>query len=632
MSQDEILEQPQSTSHPSDFNDLHVSEGLQVVREQIASGISSQFSAFEVPPHPPEMASQDSGRFSAEDQAFLVEDEPNTHNHDDFMLETYTEQDLVERENHSGGQQQEGDGESEDFERPDFTVEKCLSRFMLVEGKTDVWDSFRKKTIKAVAFTKMVGKSVAERWQSHRNRKMIDQDTLKTEVDSQTAIEITDLIKRYVHLEGTLESWDTLHRERVKNAAIREAFPNQYEIWFKSPHRRMIHNTDLVFDPTNSSKPHQINRFTGLEIVAATDPDAPDMLMNRKDAYEKCKSFDQLLRHLCVGEPQAYGWLIRWLAYPLQHKGAKMATSILMHGNIHGAGKSLFFGGIMEKIYTKYHKTLDQRDLESQYNDWADEVLFLLFEEIANNKTKHGMMGFIKHLITGSKLSIHQKFLSSMQQANHMNTVFLSNHTQPLPIEENDRRFLVLYPKSTVPQELLDQVVADLDDNDVIEAFYATLLQVDLTGFNAHTKPPMTKAKREIIEYTRAGYDTFIVQWIAEETDYPYCTCTVSQLYDAYQKWSKKTNEHIVSLKRFMGEAKKYGVISTEKQEHWRKPSQPANKQQSKLVVVGVMPEQTEDKLGIMRPTVKMDWYGADIEKFDKTLQGDNNDAPYPFP
>lgn len=632
MSQDEMLEQPPSNSHPSDFNDLHVISGLAEVRSQIESGISSQFSAFVVPPHPLENAGQDLGRFSAEDQAFLAEDEPNTHSHEDFELETYTERDLIERENHSGGQQQEGDGESEDFERPDFTLEKCLSRFMLVEGKTDVWDSFRKKTIKAVAFTKMVGKSVAERWQSHRNRKMIDQDTLKTEVDSQTAIEITDLIKRYVHLEGTLESWDTLHRERVKNAAIREAFPNQYEIWFKSPHRRMIHNTDLVFDPTNSSKPHQINRFTGLEIVAATDPDAPDMLMNRKDAYEKCKSFDQLLRHLCVGEPQAYGWLIRWLAYPLQHKGAKMATSILMHGNIHGAGKSLFFGGIMEKIYTKYHKTLDQRDLESQYNDWADEVLFLLFEEIANNKTKHGMMGFIKHLITGSKLSIHQKFLSSMQQANHMNTVFLSNHTQPLPIEENDRRFLVLYPKSTVPQELLDQVVADLDDNDVIEAFYATLLQVDLTGFNAHTKPPMTKAKREIIEYTRAGYDTFIVQWIAEETDYPYCTCTVSQLYDAYQKWSKKTNEHIVSLKRFMGEAKKYGVISTEKQEHWRKPSQPVNKQQSKLVVIGVMPEQTEDKLGIMRPTVKMDWYGADIEKFDKTLQGDNNDAPYPFP
>ena len=631
MSEEEILEQPQSASHPSDFNDLHVLLGIEAVREQIESGIDSQYSAFGVPPHPLEMAGQGLGQFSAADQAFLDDIDPSKVELGNFELEQYTEADLIPHKSNSGGPAVEGMGKIIDFERPDFTLEKCLARFMLVEGKTDVWDSFKKKTIKATAFTKMVGKSVAERWQSHLNRKMIDPDALKVEIDKQGANEITDLIGRYVHLEGTLESWDTHHRERVKNAAIREAFPNQYEIWFKSPHRRMIHNTDLVFDPTNSAKPNQINRFTGLEIVAAVDPEAPEMLMNQKDAYLKCQSFIDLLRHLCAGENDAFGWLIRWLAYPLQNKGAKMATSILMHGNIHGAGKSLFFGGIVEKIYTKYHKTLDQRDLESQYNDWADEVLFLLFEEIANNKTKHGMMGFIKHLITGSKLSIHQKFLSSMQQANHMNTVFLSNHTQPLPIEENDRRFLVLYPKSIVPQDLLDRVVRDIESSDVIEAFYTALLQIDLTGFNAHTKPPMTRAKREIIEYTRPGYDTFITQWIAGETEYPYSSCTTMQLYDAYQRWSKITNEHVVSLKRFMGEAKKYNVVSSEKQEHWRKPSKPIQTKQTKVIIIGLMPEFTLDKAGEPKPTVKMDWLGAAIEKFDNALQGENNDVPYPL-
>lgn len=631
MSDDTILEQPQSISHPSDFNDLHVEFGLAAVREQIENGISSQLSDFEIPPNPLENAGHTLGQFSEVDQAFLAGLGENYAEPDDFQLETYTEVDLIEKENQSGGQVVEGKGEIIEFERPDFTLEKCLARFMLVEGKTDVWDSFKKKTIKATAFTKLVGKSVAVRWQAHIDRKMIDPDTLKVEVDKQHASEVTDLIGRYVHLEGTLESWDTINRERVKNIAIREAYPNQYEIWFKSPHRRMIHHRDLVFDPTNSAKEHQINKFTGLEIVAASDPNSPDEMLNLQDAYEKCKNFVNLLRHLCAGEDGAFGWLIRWLAYPLQHKGAKMATSILVHGNIHGAGKSLFFGGIMEKIYTKYHKTLDQRDLESQYNDWADEVLFLLFEEISNNKTKHGMMGFIKHLITGSKLSIHQKFMSSIQQANHMNTVFLSNNTQPLPIEENDRRFLVLYPKSVVPPDLLAGVVADLRSGDAIEAFYTALLQIDLSDFNEHTKPPMTRAKKEIIEYTRPGYDTFITQWIAGETDYPYCTCTTAQLYDAYQKWCKTTNEHIVSLKRFMGEAKKYNVVSTEKQEHWRKPSEPIKTRQTKVIIIGTMPEMLPDRHGIMKPTVKMDWLGADIEKFDNAIKGANNDVPYPL-
>jgi len=611
MSDVDILEQPQSASHPSDFNDLHVMYGLATVREQIESGISSQFSAFDVPPHPLGNAGQGLGQFSADDQDFLAEEGLKKDEISEFELETYTESDLIARENQSGEPDREGMGEIIDFERPDFTLEKCLARFMLVEGKTDVWDSFKKKSIKATAFTKMVGKPVVSRWQAHIDRKMIDPDALKSEIDKQAAAEIPDLIARYVHLEGTLESWDTVNRERIKNIAVREAYPNQYEIWFKSPHRRMIHHRDLVFDPTNSAKEHQINRFTGLEVEAASDPDAPEMLLNLKDAYLKCQSFIDLLRHLSAGEDIAFGWLIRWLAYPLQHKGAKMASSVLVHGNIHGAGKSLFFGGIMEKVYTKYHKTLDQRDLESQYNDWADEVLFLLFEEIANNKTKHGMMGFIKHLITGSKLSIHQKFLSSMQQANHMNTVFLSNHTQPLPIEENDRRFLVLYPKSTVPKDLLARVVADIRSPGAIEAFYTALLQIDLTGFDAHTQPPMTRAKREIIEYTRPGYDTFITQWIAGDTDYPYCSCTTMQLYSAYQKWSKMTNEHIVSLKRFMGEAKKYGVVSSEKQEHWRKPSATIQKKQSKVIIIGDMPEHTPDQKGNLVKTSKIDWLGG---------------------
>lgn len=614
MIQDSATEQPQASSKPpSDFNDLHVLAGLSEVRRQIAGKIESSDFASPPPHTPPVQANQSSGAVSQNGAKF---EDQVIDNREDFELDFSPP---MNEEPKSGEPKSKGRGEIIEFERPEFSLEKCLARFMLVEGKTDIWDDYKKKVIKSLAFTKMVGKLVAGRWQAHANRKMIDADALKKQIDDQNASDATDLLGRFVHLEGTLESWDTVNRERIKNIAIKEAYPNHYDIWAKSPHRRMIRHVDLVFDPTNSTKEHQINIFTGLEVSALTDPDLPDQLLSVKTAYEKAKSFIDLLRHLCGEEKAAFGWLMRWLAYPLQHKGAKMATSVLMHGNIHGAGKSLFFGGVMEKIYTRYHKTLDQRDLESQYNDWAEQVLFLLFEEISNNKTKHGMMGFIKHLITGSTLSIHQKFLASMRQANHMNCVFLSNHTQPLPIEENDRRFLVLYPKSTLPAELLERLTRDLESKEAIEAFYTVLLQADLTGFDAHTKPPMTEAKRDIIEYTKAGYDTFVTQWIAGDTDYPYVSCTVMQLYEAYQRWSKKTNEHVVSLKRFMGEAKKYGIVSTPDQKHWRRPKN-RGKGQTKVIIVGDIPAAVS----------LQDWLGDQIDKFDMSFDGGDN-VPMPL-
>ncbi|MHC3125135.1 hypothetical protein NL42_15925 [Acinetobacter sp. GN11] len=606
--------QPQaSSSYPSDFNDLHELVGLSEVRRQIEEKINSSAITPASPRTPPAQASQDLGAMSqkgAEECAQVIDYKEN-----DFHLEFAPPMNETAKENEPLSK---GKGEIIDFERPEFSLEKCLGRFMLVEGKTDIWDDYKKKVIKSLAFTKMVGKSVANRWQAHPKRKMIDADALKKQIDDQNANDATDLLSRFVHLEGTLESWDTVNRERIKNIAIKEAYPNHYEIWAKSPHRRMIRHVDLVFDPTNSTKEHQINIFTGLEVRAIVDTDLPDQLLPLKDAYAKCKSFIHLLRHLCGEEKEAYNWLLRWLAYPLQHKGAKMASSVLMHGNIHGAGKSLFFGGVMSKIYGLYHVTLDQRDLDSQYSDWANNVLFLLFEEISNNKTKHGMMGFIKHLITGSTLSIHQKFLASMRQANHMNCVFLSNHTQPLPIEENDRRFLVLYPKNKMPPDLLAQVAKDLDSKEAIESFYTALLQIDLTGFSEHTQPPMTEAKRDIIEYTKAGYDTFVTQWMSGETSFPYVSCTSMQLYDAYQKWSKRTNEHVVSQKRFMGEAKKYGVVSSPDQKHWRKPR--GERGQTKVIIVGVPPEDAP----------LQDWLGEQIDKFDKAFDGGDN-VPMPL-
>lgn len=613
---------------PSDFNDLQVIVGLDAVRQQITQAMSR----FGQGNSPAPLDGEADQFMAPAAENWPDREQPSFHDEipspDDFELDFAPDPEAmpepVPAPVASKGQQLKGDGE-----RPGYTLKDCLKRFRLVEGKNDIYDSRKSAVIKTGAFTRLVGKTTALAWMDHPDRKLIDPKALKNELDIARSEEAKDLIARYIHLEGTLESWDTLNHERVKNVTIKEAHPNYYDIWLKSPVRRMIHHRDLVFDPTESVQPPKINMFTGLEVGERLGPDGNLLPINI--ARLQCQPFLKLLEHLCDGEPEAYEWLLKWLAYPLQHKGAKMATSVLMHGNIHGAGKSLFFDGVMSRIYTKYHVTLDQRDLESNYNDWAEQRLFLLFEEIANNKTKHGMMGFIKHLITGETLSVHRKFLASMQQANHMNTVFLSNHTQPLPLEEHDRRFLVIYPKKLLPPDLQSWVVKYLQDEAAVDAFYTYLLQVDLGDFGSHTKPPMTQAKRDIITYTKPGYDTFITLWQAGDTEYPHISCTSTQLYQAYCSWSKRTNEHIVSQKRFMGEARKYGVESSAVPMHWRQSS--GRKGQAKMIIVGSIPDVIEirDRAGNVtpKPILQQDYLGDCVAKFDNALHGDQDNVPY---
>ena len=141
----------------------------------------------------------------------------------------------------------------------------------------------------------------------------------------------------------------------------------------------MIYHKDLVFNPTMQIREGQVNMFDGLPMGPMLND--VDQLIGFKEAHDMCKPFMELLMHLC-GEREVVIWILKWLAYPLQNQGAKMATSILVHGEVQGAGKSLFFGKVMREIYGKYCVTLGQNGLESIYTDWAEQKLYCLFEEI----------------------------------------------------------------------------------------------------------------------------------------------------------------------------------------------------------------------------------------------------------
>ncbi|MFP3354887.1 VapE family protein, partial [Pseudoalteromonas sp. SIMBA_153] len=72
------------------------------------------------------------------------------------------------------------------------------------------------------------------------------------------------------------------------------------------------------------------------------------------EAAAMCKPITDLLLHLCEGDQTIYDWVIRWLAIPLQRPGTKLDTALIFHGEIQGAGKSLFFDRIMTRIYGDY--------------------------------------------------------------------------------------------------------------------------------------------------------------------------------------------------------------------------------------------------------------------------------------
>lgn len=422
-----------------------------------------------------------------------------------------------------------------------FTVDELVQRFQLAMPDGKVWDARESRLMKKGAAKDWWGAKLFQAWLDHPGRATVDQEDVRAfaaAAQMRGRGGLSDALQRYVYIYPTDSVWDRARRERIPVAALKLAIADVYESWLKHPSRVDISQDALVFDPTGPLESDgRINTFRGLPIEPVFNEDA-------------CSAICALVAHLVNLDQEVYRWLLDWLALPLQRVGAKMATAVLIHSEQQGSGKSLLFEEVVKPIYGSYGATLGQHQLESQYTDWRSQILFALFEEIFSRESKYSHTGTMKQMITGKTQRIEKKFVSGWEEANHMNAVFLSNEVQPFPLDPSDRRMLVVWPAKKLSAELREAVLAEIAA-DGVQAFYGMLLRRDLSKFTTHTEPVMTEAKERLIDYSRFSWDLFHRDWSSARLEWPYCSCLVSDLYRAYRRWCQRTGERDLTLQKF---------------------------------------------------------------------------------
>jgi putative DNA primase/helicase len=429
------------------------------------------------------------------------------------------------------------------------SLEWILAHCALIQGSTDVWDSLNKLRMKRPAFLAMAGKDNARNWEVHPDRRAISPRALPKIVrgvaatpGGEGADDIVMMLDRYTLLYGTKTVWDAYKKTIIAYDAMVLARGSDLAArWIGHPMRWEKDLDKLVFDPTQKVDLNtHINMFEGFPLKPQKDKAKVDLVLS-------------LLYSLCSSEANCddvFTWVLRWLAYPLQHPGAKMQTALLFFGEKQGTGKSLFFEGIVKPIYGAHGATGGQHQLESQYTMWRSQKLFVLFEEILSRQDKYSYFGLIKHMITGRDTSISQKFKDERTEANHMNVVMLSNEFQAVPLEPDDRRFLVTECRNYPDQALIDAIKEGLT-NGLVEAFYDFLLNFPLEDFNPHTKPLMTASKERVINFGRPDWEAFYLAWAAGDLAAPYCSCLSNDLYVVYSRYCSKFGFRSMSITKF---------------------------------------------------------------------------------
>lgn len=433
-------DRPEDRKGPTDFNDLHATEGIDAVRVQIEAGLREKL---KFSPGPEQSA-------------------------------------------RNAGEGIQGGGDNERFEAvPTMLVDDLVERFVFVDDNTGdfVFDHW---TNEVCRFTKMV--------------RLLPANTRQ------------DQIKLH-------PTWNS----------------------------RAVYIDQIGFDPGEEDKNILCNRWRGWPT---------------KPKEGECDALLGLLRFICSGDKNSeslFEWVLKWLAYPLQHPGAKMHSAVVVHGP-QGTGKSRFFEAYA-KIYGDYGIVINQGAIEDKFNaDWQERKLFIMADEIVARSDMYHLKNQLKGFITGEWVRVNPKNVAAHRERNHMNIVFASNEKQPIVLEEDDRRHCVIYTPPKMSAAFYEDITVEIS-NGGIAALHHYLLGLDLNGFKPWTVPPMTTAKENLIRLSIGSDELFLREWIEGNIDHlPFCPIGTATIYAEYLAWCKREGEpYPRPAKHFLATAGKPG-------------------------------------------------------------------------
>lgn len=378
---------------------------------------------------------------------------------------------------------------------------------------------------------------------------------------------IVELLKRYVYVSGMGKVLDRKNGGFMSASDLRlttsgRQFQTLTEGWakvdfFKLPHRRMCAPEQIIFSPSKKVDFPAINLFTGFHHDAAD-------LIPQAELENKVEATLTLLNYLC-GEDTDY--VLKWLAYPLVYPGAKMRSSLIIHG-AQGIGKNLVFEKAMIGAYGKWGRLIDQRDLDSAFNGWISKKLYIVADEVATDKRKIDTSNLLKSWITGGTVSVNEKNLPVREEQNHCNFVFLSNNAIPIFVDEDDRRYCVIrVPENPMHPDFYQAVADEIASTNGL-AWYQFLKTLEVPKSFIRQAVPDNLAKVELKQSCKNSIDLFLDEWGCREDDgtqdleaarkgdnemrLPYGPASTTELYRAYRVWCKWNGvNHPVSHRSF---------------------------------------------------------------------------------
>lgn len=243
--------------------------------------------------------------------------------------------------------------------------------------------------------------------------------------------------------------------------------------------------------------------------------------MGTTDIVDRIKGH---IAHL-LPDPAEQQLVINYLAHNVQYQGKKMQWAMVLQG-VQGDGKSFLAEMMKYALGATNCRTITVESLDEKFTSWAEGNCMIFIEELKlDNHKKYETLNKLKPYIANPTVPIRRMQRDVYECVNTTNYFALTNYKDALPIDNNDRRYCVLFSQWQSKEKLMQfletnpDYYSDLYDD--MREFAGEILDWLLThnipdAFKKLNRAPDTKAKGDMQEFNR-GEDVLLVEDAIEE-------------------------------------------------------------------------------------------------------------------
>lgn len=219
--------------------------------------------------------------------------------------------------------------------------------------------------------------------------------------------------------------------------------------------------------------------------------------------------FLELITHMFDKDEAAIKHVLSFFSYMIQHPGQRINHGLVIQSD-QGIGKDTIIGTMAEIVGQHNYSQVTLTQVESDFNSWLLGKQLIVFQEMMAAGRRH-IYNRLKTYITEPTVGVNEKHLKVQRLPNRAVYVFLTNYKHAISIDHGDRRVWVWYSKAgPLSPEFFTRYNDWKANRKNLQALMHFLLAFDTSEFKPYAPPPMTDAKRELIDNSASEMEQYL--------------------------------------------------------------------------------------------------------------------------